>query len=81
MTGPELLKAYLEKEELTARELCRRSEGRLNEPELSRYLSGSTMPSIPKAIAIKDVTKKAVPVESWAPKGDGGAKPRGDRAA
>jgi hypothetical protein len=66
MTGPALLAKYLETKKMTARDLCRASNGFLNEPEISRYLSGATRPGIDKALAIERVTRKAVPIGSWA---------------
>jgi transcriptional regulator with XRE-family HTH domain len=57
------LKEYLKKNKLTARAFSKISG--IDESQLSRYLNGTTLPSLENAHKIEDVTKRKVKTESW----------------
>lgn len=62
MTGPQLLRAWIDKWELTQRQAAARLG--VKEAKLSVYLSGKSTPGLITALRIQDVT--GIEVRSWA---------------
>lgn len=65
MTGLRLLAAHLKSIGQSPADFARNSGGRINEPELSRWLSGKGRPGLDKAVEIEDLTDKQVPARAW----------------
>jgi transcriptional regulator with XRE-family HTH domain len=64
MRGPELLRQYLDRSKITARELSRKT-GVVDETQMSRFLNGKLRPNLAHAHAIEDATGGAVPARAW----------------
>lgn len=66
MTGAELLGTHLQTIGQSPAEFARASRGKVNEPELSRWLSGKGRPGLDKAVILGELTDGKVPPEAWA---------------